>query len=137
MEGNGLDGRCVSRAGRPTALKIKGQTQNSFFQTGMQGIVNQSPSTQNECKCGGEGPDANPGTNAAPHQPGVSSEPSGCAGAALCHCPVELEQLVPCQSTLIPTESVCTWAAVQAALQLLAGSLRDISVGSTPLPTGP
>lgn len=97
-----MDRRQVSKAGRATALEIKGQSQNSFFQIGIQGIVNKSPSTQNECKCGYEGPDDNPGTNAAPHQPGVTSEPSACAGAALCPCSVELEQLHPWQSTLIP-----------------------------------
>lgn len=95
-----MDRRHVSKAGRPTALEIKGQTQNSFFQIGIQGFV-KSPSTQNECKCDHEGPDDNPGTNSVPHQPGVTSEPSGCAGL-LCLCSMELEQLHPCQSTLIP-----------------------------------
>lgn len=69
------------------------------FQTGIQGTANQSPSMQNECKCDCEGPDAHPGTNTAPHQPGVSSEPSGCAGAALCCCPVELSSFPLSQHT--------------------------------------
>lgn len=72
---HGMDRRRVSRAGRPTALQIKGQAQNSSFQTGVQGIINQSPSLQDECKYDWEGPDAAPGTNAAPQQPGVHSEP--------------------------------------------------------------
>lgn len=66
----GMDRRRVSRAGRPTANK--GQTQNS--------------------SCGWEGPDADPGPNAAPQQPGVHPEPPAWAGAALCPCPVGLEQ---------------------------------------------
>lgn len=102
----------ISRAGRPTALKIKGHTQNSCFQTGFQGVVNQPPSSQDECKCDYERSCAHPGTNAAPHQPGVSSEPCGCAGAALCHCSLELEQPsfpIPCWR---PVEIHCchTWA---------------------------
>lgn len=36
---------------------------------------------------------------------------------APCRCPVELEQLHPCQSTLIPTENVSIGICVQAALQ--------------------
>lgn len=110
------------------------QTQNFSFQTGIQGIVNKSPSMQRECKCGCEGPDDNPGTNAVPHQPGVTSEPSACAGAALRPCSVELEQLHPSEHT-DPMENMCIWLCVQAAQEFLAGSPRDIPVGRTPLPS--